>query len=206
MSENKVIIVGGFHEIIELCEKSGKEIIGLIDNNLSGTYLEYPVLGTDNDAVLIFEKYPDAPIIISPDSPKIREKLYELYKKIGFKFTSVISPNAIVSKSAKIGKGVIVQDGVNISAFAEIGKFVKLNSFSNIMHDVKVGDFVSVAPNTVVLGNVKISNRAYIGANSTILPNIIIGENSQVGAGAVVTKNIENNSVVMGVPAKRKGQ
>ncbi len=204
MSENKVIIVGGFHEIIELCEKSGKEIIGLIDNDLSGSYLGYPIFGNDAYARSIYDRYPEVPIIISPDSPPIREKLYEHYKSIGFKITSVISPEATVSKSAKIGIGVIIQDGVNISAFAEIGNFVKLNSYSNIMHDVKVEDFVSIAPNAVVLGRVCIGRKAYIGANSTILPNISIGENSLVGAGSVVTKNIEKNSVVMGVPAKNK--
>jgi len=43
---------------------------------------------------------------------------------------------------------------------------------------------------------------ATIGANSTILPNLIIGENARVGAGSVVTKHIEDNTTVIGNPAR----
>ncbi|MCV5245276.1 N-acetyltransferase, partial [Escherichia coli] len=41
-----------------------------------------------------------------------------------------------------------------------------------------------------------------IGANATILPGIIIGENSIIGAGSVVTKDIPDNVIVAGNPAK----
>ncbi|EGY1308920.1 N-acetyltransferase, partial [Escherichia coli] len=43
---------------------------------------------------------------------------------------------------------------------------------------------------------------ASIGANATILPGIIIGENSIIGAGSVVTKDIPDNVIVAGNPAK----
>ena len=42
----------------------------------------------------------------------------------------------------------------------------------------------------------------WIGGNVTILPGITIGNNVVIGAGAVVTKDIPENSLVMGVPAK----
>jgi len=41
-----------------------------------------------------------------------------------------------------------------------------------------------------------------VGTNATILPNIVIGKNVYIGAGAVVTKNVEDHTVVVGVPAK----
>lgn len=49
---------------------------------------------------------------------------------------------------------------------------------------------------------VTIGNDCWIGGNSIILPGIIIGNNCTIGAGSVVTKNIPNNSVVVGNPAK----
>ena len=42
---------------------------------------------------------------------------------------------------------------------------------------------------------------SYIGAGAIILPGVIVGANSIVGAGAVVVKNVEANTVVVGVPA-----
>ncbi|MCJ7472342.1 MAG: transferase, partial [Actinobacteria bacterium] len=44
--------------------------------------------------------------------------------------------------------------------------------------------------------------KAKIGANCTILPGVTIGRNSLVGAGSVVTKDVEDNSVVAGNPAR----
>ena len=42
----------------------------------------------------------------------------------------------------------------------------------------------------------------WIGSNATILPGVTIGDNSVVAAGAVVTKDVPENTVVAGVPAK----
>ncbi len=47
-----------------------------------------------------------------------------------------------------------------------------------------------------------IGNNVYIGNNVIILPGVTIGNNVIIGAGAVVTKNIPDNSVAVGVPAR----
>jgi acetyltransferase-like isoleucine patch superfamily enzyme len=50
---------------------------------------------------------------------------------------------------------------------------------------------------------VLIRRNAWIGANSTILPGVTVGENAIVAAGSVVTKDVEANTIVGGVPAKK---
>lgn len=52
-------------------------------------------------------------------------------------------------------------------------------------------------------GNITIGNNVHIGVNALIMPGVHIGNNCIIGAGAVVTKDIPNNTVVVGVPAKR---
>ena len=202
MDKKRVILVGGFHEVIELCENCGYEIVGIIDNILTGTYYGYKIIGKDSDAEALYPTYKDCELVITPDSPKIREKLVALYSGYGYKFATVISPEARISKTATIGKGTVIQAGVNVSAETHIGNFVKLNTNCNVMHDNVVGDYVTIAPNAVSLGKIRIGGKAYIGANSTILPNLIIGKGAVVGAGAVVTKNVNDNTVVKGVPSK----
>ena len=47
-----------------------------------------------------------------------------------------------------------------------------------------------------------IKKNAWIGAASTILPGVTIGENAVIAAGSVVTKNVPNNTMFAGIPAK----
>jgi maltose O-acetyltransferase len=49
---------------------------------------------------------------------------------------------------------------------------------------------------------VRIGNDVWIGGNVTILPGVTIGNNVVVAAGAVVTKDVPDNSLVGGVPAR----
>lgn len=201
--DKKIILVGGFHEIIELCEDNHIEIIGIIDNHLTDdTYWGYPVIGKDENAKFLFDKHKNVPVLITPDIPSVRYNLYHYYKNIGFGIASLISRDAYISRSAEIGEGTIIQRGVNISSNTSIGQMVKINTNTNIMHDCMISSYVTVAPNTVLLGKVKVENEAYIGANATILPSVIIGQSAMVGAGSVVTKSVHSNTVVKGVPAR----
>lgn len=198
----EIILVGGFHEMIELCEDAGFSIIGIIDNELTGVYYGYPVIGTDNDASSLYKQYPNCQVVITPDFPQLRKKLVDLYRSVGFSFATIIHPTATISRFATIGEGTVIQCRVNVSANTKIGNFCKLNMGCNVMHDNVIGDYATIAPNAVLLGYVSVGELNYIGANSTILPRISIGELCTVGAGAVVTKNVSIQKTVKGVPAK----
>lgn len=82
---------------------------------------------------------------------------------------------------------------------------------------ISIGDDVTIAPRVTILahdaspqawrqttkiGRVHIGNSVFIGAGSIFLPGVRIGDNVIIGAGSVVTKNIPNNCVAAGNPAK----
>ena len=199
----EILLVGAFHEMIELCEDAGFVIVGLIDNANEGPYYYgYPVLGTDKDAQSLHEKYPSCAVVITPDSPAVRKRLVNEYASCGFDFATVIHPSAMVSRTASIGEGSVIQRGANVSSNSRIGRFCKLNVNANVMHDNEVGDYSTIAPNAVLLGYVKLEEEVYIGANSTVLPNKVIGRESIIGAGAVVINDVRPNCTMVGVPAR----
>lgn len=186
---NKVIIVGAFHEVVELCEDAGFEIVGIVDNIHASEYWGYPILGDDRMIQKHTKDYQDCQIVLSPDSVKVKKKLADNYKSLGFSFATVISPSSHISRSAKIGEGCVIQAGVNVSSNVNIGDFVKINFNSNIMHDAKVGDYSVIAPNAAILGRSSIGKEVYVGANCTILPDANIKDNDIVKPLSIITKD-----------------
>ena len=82
---------------------------------------------------------------------------------------------------------------------------------------INIGDDVTLAPRVHILahdastkrhlgytkiGLVEIGNKTFIGAGTIIMPNTKIGTNCIIGAGSLVTKDIPDNSIAVGVPAK----
>jgi len=179
--KKNAIIVGAFHEIVELAEESDINIVGFIDNSKDGIYLSYPILSNDFNAANLLSIYRDIPLIVTPDKPAVRSSLNSFYEGLGFTFISLISNCAKISKSASIDIGSIIQHNVNISSKVIIGKFAKLNTACNVMHDSIIGDFTTIAPNAVVLGYSYIGRHCYIGSNATILPSLNICDNLIIG-------------------------
>lgn len=200
--KSKIIMIGGFHETIELYQKTNIIIKGIVDfNNSEAKYFNIPYLG--DDSFFIESDITKYPLSIISDKPLIRKKLFNLYFiQNKYKYFNFISKGVEISKTATLGKHYSIMYGTHISSKVVIGDGVRINCNANIMHDCIIGDFSTIAPNAVLLGNVKIGEEVYIGANSTILPNIKIGNNSIVGAGSVVTHDVPKNSIYCGNPAR----
>ena len=201
-NNSKVILVGGFHEMIELCEALGVQIAGIIDPGLAGEYLGHAILGRDEDAPALFSRWPEVPVVFTPDAPAVRERLQSFYQKVGFRSRGLAHPSAMISRTAQIGTGAVIQFGAQVSSMAVIGDYVKLNARATVMHDSIVGAFTTIAPDAVVLGRVHIGRSCYVGANATILSGLHLGDRALVGAGAVVTRSVAADTVVKGNPAR----
>jgi sugar O-acyltransferase (sialic acid O-acetyltransferase NeuD family) len=198
----QLILIGGFHETIELCRRAGWEILGIVDNAISGELCGAPVLGTDAERGRIRATHPGVPMVVTPDAPTLRMKLARLYEVDGWQAATVLSPRAMISVSASIGAGTVVQDAANLSAGVRLGPHVRVNTYANLMHDASVGAFTTIAPNAVLLGKVEVGERVYVGACAVLLPGIRVGSGAVVGAGAVVTKDVPEGITVAGNPAR----
>lgn len=199
----KIILVGFFHEILELARECGSEIIGFVDRSDKEGHPSIPWLGDDDVLPALLKNFLGVQLFLTPDAPKIRKRLHALYSFHDPSFASLISPHARISSSVTLGNGVCIQWHAHISSNATLGDFVRLNVAANVMHDTLIGDYTTVAPDACVLGGVTIGSACYIGANSTILPGRKIGDGAIVGAGAVVTRDVPDGIVVAGSPARQ---
>lgn len=170
-----------------------------VPNKLFG---QFSVLRTTHE-VSVYFKNVDNRFTIGIGNPVLRKKLYDKFTDLGGEFTSTISPLATIATfDIKIGYGSNVLSGAVFSNGSKLGKGGIVYYNSIITHDCSIGDFVEISPSVTVLGRSKIGSYSQIGSNTTILPDIMIGKNVIIGAGSVVTKDIPDNCVAVGIPAK----
>jgi sugar O-acyltransferase (sialic acid O-acetyltransferase NeuD family) len=135
--------------------------------------------------------------------PANRQKVAREAFAAGFRSGySLIDPTVPRSPSLTHGSGLYINAGCTLGAAGEFGEWVFINRGASIGHHARFGDFVSIGPGAVVSGSVKLGRGSVVGAAAVVLPEVSIGSNSVVGAGAVVTKDVPDNCMVLGVPAK----
>ena len=104
--------------------------------------------------------------------------------------------NIHVGKRVFINMGCKFQDqgGIFIGDGALIGHNVVL---ATLNHAMSPGDRATMLP-----APIRIGRNVWIGANATVLPGVTVGDGAVVAAGAVVTRDVPENTVVGGVPAR----
>ena len=121
----------------------------------------------------------------------------------------------LIRENNKIGDNVSVGTTTKLELGNKIGNNVRIHS-GCFLENVEVEDNVFIGPNVIFtddphppcpkyeecVSGAVVKKNVSIGANSTILPGIVIGKNSLIGAGSVVVKEVPENSVVAGNPAR----
>lgn len=138
------------------------------------------------------------------------QKIFKLAEKIRIK---LMSPTQYIGYLRQ--QGMVIGEGCDIA---------KTAIFGNEPWLVKIGDNVRITRNVqfvthdggiwtlrkmgivdkeaVSYGNITIGNNCNISWNVVIMPGVKIGENCVIGTGAIVTKDIPDNSVAVGIPAR----
>jgi UDP-perosamine 4-acetyltransferase len=205
MSSPLLLIGAGVHAkvVIELLRAAGEhEIVGLVDLDLDAPpVLGVSVVATDADLSRLHQKGIKHAFVGIGDNQR-RLQMGRYLREIGFEIANAVSPAAVVSVSARLGRGIAVMAGVVINADSRIDDFAIINTHASVDHDCWVAEGAHVAPGSTLAGNVKIGRLALIGAGATAIPGISIGENAIVGAGACVIRDIPAAARAWGVPAK----
>ena len=119
-----------------------------------------------------------------------------------------------IHENAQVGEHCTIHSHCWIGEGVKIGNNVKIQAFSFIPDGVTIEDDVFIGPRVTFTNDKNppsskenwlptlVKKGASLGASVTVVCGVTIGENSKIGAGAVVTKDIPDNVVACGVPAK----
>lgn len=120
----------------------------------------------------------------------------------------------VIRENTKMGIHCSVGTFSDIQGFVRFGDYCRLHSNVHICQKSTIGNFVFIYPYVVFTNDITppsdicigpiVGDYSQITTGSLIMPRVKIGKNCLVAAGSVVTKDVEDFSLVLGVPAQRK--
>ena len=129
---------------------------------------------------------------------------FDLIARIVSQFSRFLTGIEIHPK-AKIGKNLFIDHGMGVV----IGETSEIGDNVTIYHMVTLGG-ISPSINSDDQRNIKrhptLMDNVVVGSGAQILGPVVVGRNAKVGANAVVTKDVPENAVMVGIPAKNVGE
>ena len=129
---------------------------------------------------------------------------FDLIARIISQFSRFLTGIEIHPK-AKIGKNLFIDHGMGVV----IGETSDIGDNVTIYHMVTLGG-ISPSINSEDQRNTKrhptLMDNVVVGSGAQILGPVVIGKNAKIGANAVVTKNVPENAIMVGIPAKNVGE
>lgn len=197
-------------ETINLIEENNAlcqewEILGCLNSGTSPNeptqVLGYPILGDDS---WLDDHTEELYAVCAVGNPHVRERIVQRCQKHhpNVCFPALIHHSAQVSQYSRIGMGVIICSGVNVTINTDIGAFVIIDLGSSVSHGSRIGSFSILHPDSTVCGDVEIGDLVEIGAGSTIIQGLKIGSSSIIGAGSTVVRDVPPSVVAYGNPCR----
>jgi len=203
--KDEIVVIGdsGHAKVcIELLQAMGNRVaccVGVTDG--PNTCVGVPVFKGDAHLVkLRTQGY--LKVFVAVGANRARERLANTARELGYSLVNAISPQAVVSPSARLGKGIAVMAGAIVNAEAVIEDLAIINTGACIDHDCRIGKAAHIAPQCGLAGNVVVGPGSFLGIGCKVIPEVTIGENVTIGAGAVVVCDIPSETLAVGVPAK----
>lgn len=200
MCKNVIVIGGGGHAkvVIDCIQSAGDRVFGILDDSMTpGTeILGVRVLGKVNT----YRDYPDCFFVIAIGGNAVRKAIAQ---KMDARWYTAIHPSAVVSKYATVGEGTMILANATVNPCATVGRHCILNTASVVEHDNKIADFVHISPRAALAGNVAVGELTQVGIGASVRQGISICGGCVIGAGAAVVKDIQEEGIYAGVPARR---
>ena len=210
--KNIVLIGGGdqAHYTIDIINKmfggNHWNIIGIIDSihDIGSTRFGYTVLGRQENLKAITKEYGIEGGVISIGDNWTRYYVASQIKKQipNFNFINAIHPSVIIGDNVILGQGIVAMAGCIFNPKATVGDHTFFATGAQVEHDCIIGNYASISAGSITGGYVELGDFAAITLGVTVFDRTKIGKNSVVGAGSLVVKDLPDNVLAYGNPAK----
>lgn len=208
MEKIAVIGAGGFGREVQMLIEQINAIRPVYE--IIGFYDDGKVKGEIINGLLVLGKVEDINKIEQPLSialgigaPAVKKKIIKKISNPLISFPNLIHPSVQIGfPYVTLGKGNVLCGNNILTVNIDLGDFVTLNLGCTVGHDTRIGDYSAFMPGCDIAGEVVIQPLVYGGLGTKIINLTNVGTNVTLGAGAVVTKDIPDNSLAVGIPAK----
>lgn len=195
----RIVIVGAGSQGAIVADILRERAIGFVDDHHPGaTILGLPVLGP----IASLSGIPHDAIVVAIGDNRARRELTERLIAGGERLASAIHPFTSIAPSATIGEGAMISAGALVLPRAAIGRGVLLNTKSSVDHDTVLGDFSHVSAGATVGARCHIGHETLIALGASVASGMRVGSRTVIGAGACVVRDIPDDVVAFGVPAR----
>lgn len=179
------------------------KILGFLDDNYACLLSpNYPLLGGSG----LWEQYRgETRLLALPGSPASYRRRREIIGKFALTeedSLTLADLSSHVARGAQVGFNTVLMAGTFVSCGAHIGNHCVILPNSVISHDAEIGDYTMVGSNVSVSGGVRIGENCYIGSGVAIREGVSVGSGALLGIGATVIRDVPENAVVAGSPAR----
>jgi sugar O-acyltransferase (sialic acid O-acetyltransferase NeuD family) len=141
-------------------------------------------------------------LILAIGVPYVRRRVTEQLLEIGSQFLTLVHPQAIVAKTASVGKGSVICPFAVVSESGKLGDFVLLNYYASIGHDAWAGDYSVLSPYATLGGGARVDCDVFLGVHASVGPGKRVGNRSKVSSNSCVLSDSGPDSIVYGVPGR----
>lgn len=192
---------------IDLAMDCGYSIAGLYHYNNERTGDNdhgFQILGSFDD-MFAQKDLTGKNFLLTMGDNNIRESLAKRITSLGGKVPTLIHPTAVISRFAQISpNGVYISAFSFVQADSIVGDNTVILSHVNISHTTTIGKGCFIAGSATIGAYTEVENHVFIGQGALSISAKVkrIGSNSYIGARSLLTKDIPENVVVAGSPAK----
>jgi sugar O-acyltransferase (sialic acid O-acetyltransferase NeuD family) len=204
----RIVIVGAggqgriVADILLAARKAGSaaEPVAFVDDILApgSTHFGIPVAGPLSSLTDV----PRDAVIVAVGDNASRRRITERLVAAGESLAIACHPSVLVGQEVAIGAGSMLSAGAILTPRARIGIGTLINTKASVDHDSIVGDFAHVSAGATVGANCRIGDEAMISISASVMSECSVGARTIIGAGAVVVRDIPDDVVAYGVPAR----